>query len=227
MVAVSSGRSDAQVDDLRRDSVGRQRLRRVQRLPQRAAIGDQRHIPSGTPDHGFADIDRPAIRAEGAGDVVEHDMLEDDHRIGILQGRPQHVAGVLDRRRGHDLEAGHMGVPVFQAMGMLGGELPAGAGGDPDDHRHVELTARHVPDGGGVVDDLIERQQAEIDRHDLDDRPHAAERRTDAGADEGRIRTAACRGSGRGRTRPAGPGSRRSSRHNARHPRPSGRRAHP
>ena len=78
-----------------------------------------------------------------------------------------------------------MGVPVFQTMGMLGGELPAGTGGDPDDHRHIELTARHVPDGGGVVDDLIERQQAEIDRHDLDDRPHAAERRTDAGADEG------------------------------------------
>ena len=112
-------------------------------------------------------------------------MLEDDHRIGIFQRRPQHVAGVFERRRSHDLQAGHMGVPVFQTMGMLGGELPAGTGGHPDDHRHIELTARHVPDRGGVVDDLIERQQAEIDRHDLDDRPHAAERRTDTGADEG------------------------------------------
>ena len=32
------------------------------------------------------------------------------------------------------------------------------------------------------------REQAEVDRHDLDDRPHAAERRADAGADEGRFR---------------------------------------
>ena len=30
-------------------------------------------------------------------------------------------------------------------------------------------------------------KQAEIDRHDLDDRPHAAEGRTDPGADKGRF----------------------------------------
>jgi hypothetical protein len=36
-----------------------------------------------------------------------------------------------------------------------------------------ELPARHVPQGGGVVHDLVEREQAEVHRHDLDDRPHA------------------------------------------------------
>ena len=41
---------------------------------------------------------------------------------------------------------------------------------------------------GGVVHDLVERQQAEVDRHDLDDRAHPAERGADAGADEGRLR---------------------------------------
>ena len=71
---------------------------------------------------------------------------------------------------------------------MLRGQLPAGAGGHADDQRDAELSARHVPDRRRVVDDLIERQQAEVDRHHLDDRPHAAERGADAGADERRLR---------------------------------------
>ena len=42
--------------------------------------------------------------------------------------------------------------------------------------------------GGRVVQDLVEREQAEVDGHDLDDRAHPAERGADAGADEGRLR---------------------------------------
>ena len=71
---------------------------------------------------------------------------------------------------------------------MLGRELAAGAGGHADHERHVELTARHVQQRGRGVHDLVERQQAEVDRHDLDDRSHPAERRADAGADEARLR---------------------------------------
>ena len=36
-----------------------------------------------------------------------------------------------------------------------------------------------------VVHNLVQREQAEIDRHDLDYRPHPAERRADARAHEG------------------------------------------
>ena len=35
-----------------------------------------------------------------------------------------------------------------------------------------ELAAGHVQQRGGVVEDLVEREQAEVDGHDLDDRPH-------------------------------------------------------
>ena len=70
---------------------------------------------------------------------------------------------------------------------MLRGELTAGAGGHANHQRNVELAARHVKDGGGVVHDLVERQQAEVDRHDLDDRTHPAHRRADSGADKGRL----------------------------------------
>ena len=37
---------------------------------------------------------------------------------------------------------------------------------------------------GGVVDDLIERQQAEVDGHDFDHRPESEHRRADGRADE-------------------------------------------
>ncbi len=38
-----------------------------------------------------------------------------------------------------------------------------------------------------IVDDLVECQEAEIDRHDLDDRAHPAEGSTDPGTDKGRF----------------------------------------
>ena len=63
---------------------------------------------------------------------------------------------------------------------ILRGELPAGARRHADDQRHAELAARHMTQGRGIVDDLVEREQREIDRHDLDDGPHAAHRRADA-----------------------------------------------
>ncbi len=70
---------------------------------------------------------------------------------------------------------------------MLCRQLAAGAGRHANDDRHRELAARHMADGRRIVDDLVERQEAEIDRHDLDDRAHPAERRADPGADEGRF----------------------------------------
>ena len=81
-----------------------------------------------------------------------------------------------------------MGVPAFQAMRMLSGELPAAAGRHADDQRDTELPARHMAKRRRVVDDLIEGQQAEVDRHDFDDGPQPAQGRADPGTDEGRFR---------------------------------------
>ena len=72
---------------------------------------------------------------------------------------------------------------AFQAVRMLCGKLPPGAGRHADHQRHGELAARHVRDGRGVVDDLVQRQKAEIHCHDLDDRTHTRDRRTNPGTD--------------------------------------------
>jgi hypothetical protein len=45
-----------------------------------------------------------------------------------------------------------------------------------------------VQQGGGIVHDLVEGEQAEVDRLDLDDGAHAAKRGADAGPHERRLR---------------------------------------
>jgi hypothetical protein len=44
-----------------------------------------------------------------------------------------------------------------------------------------------MPHHRGVVHDLVERQQAEVDGHDLDDGTHPTERRADPGSNERRL----------------------------------------
>ena len=70
---------------------------------------------------------------------------------------------------------------------MLRGQLPTGPCGHPNNERHVELPAGHVEQRGGSIHQLIERQQAEVDCHDFDDRTEPSECGTDAGADEPRL----------------------------------------
>lgn len=67
---------------------------------------------------------------------------------------------------------------------MRGPELlPATARG-ADHEGHACLAAEHAVDLRGVVDDLIEREQREVDRHDLHHRAEAEHCRADRGAGE-------------------------------------------
>ena len=79
-------------------------------------------------------------------------------------------------------------VEVLEAVRVLRRELSAGARRHADHERDAHLPAGHVAQRRRVVEDLIEREQAEVHGHDLDDRPHAGDRRADPGADEGRLR---------------------------------------
>lgn len=74
---------------------------------------------------------------------------------------------------------------VYRPARMLGCELPAGAGCHSDHDRDTDLSAGHMSQGCGVIDDLIERQQTDVDGHDFDDRSHAIHGRANASAHEG------------------------------------------
>jgi len=112
-------------------------------------------------------------------------VLGHDDRVGIVERGREHVPGVLDGRGGDDAQPGHVGEPVLEGVGVLGGELAPAAGADHD--RDGEVSARHMQQGSGVVEDLVEGQQAEVAGHDLDDREHAGQGGPDAGPGVGRF----------------------------------------
>ena len=47
-------------------------------------------------------------------------------------------------------------------------QLLAATFGRAQHHRHPRLAAKHIVDLGRVIDHLVDRQQAEVDRHDFD-----------------------------------------------------------
>ena len=60
----------------------------------------------------------------------------------------------------------------------------AGAARRTHHQRHASLAVEHVGNLGGVVDQLVDADQQEVDGHDLADGPQAGHGRADAGADD-------------------------------------------
>ena len=81
-------------------------------------------------------------------------------------------------------QARHVQVQRLEAVRVGRPELVAGALRHADHHRHPHLPAEHVVDRRRVVDDLVHRQQREVDRHQLDHRAQAGHRRADAHPDD-------------------------------------------
>src|SRR5208283_4148788 len=75
--------------------------------------------------------------------------------------------------------------PSFERMRMLRGDAPSAAGRHADNQWDGELPAGHMRNRGGIVDNLVEREKAEVAGHDLDDGPHAHHRRANARANNG------------------------------------------
>src|SRR6266702_2157555 len=65
---------------------------------------------------------------------------------------------------------------------MLGGQLVAGAARHPYHQGHLRLAAEHVADLRRVVDDLVVRDQREVDGHHLHHRAKAEHRGADGAA---------------------------------------------
>ena len=74
----------AQVDDLRIDIFTSERRGCVKRLPQGAAIRDERNVFPRPAHHRLVDVDSTGVRRELADHVVEHDILENQHRVRVL-----------------------------------------------------------------------------------------------------------------------------------------------
>src|SRR5690606_528000 len=61
-------------------------------------------------------------------------------------------------------------VPDLEVLRVGSGQLLASPTREPDDHGHLHFATEHGVDLGRVVHDLVDRHEAEVERHDLDDR---------------------------------------------------------
>lgn len=102
-----------------------------------------------------------------------------DYGVRTFQSQTEHSACVLVRAdRQHD-QPRDVRKKRLPTVGMLCRQLPPDAATHPNHDGDVQLAARHVQERGGVVDDLVEGQQAEIDGHHLHNRAHPGHRRAD------------------------------------------------
>jgi hypothetical protein len=118
---------------------------------------------------------------------VAVEMLDEDHRIVVGDGRQQQAVTIGRIGRHHHLDPGRVAKPGFQEVGMLAAILEAGAGHGADDHRHMGLAAGHEAQLGGMVGDLVHADADEIHQHDFDHRPHADHRGADGGTHEAHL----------------------------------------
>ncbi len=103
---------------------------------------------------------------------------EADHVI-VADGRLEQPLGIVWIRGGDDLQAGHVGEPGLQALGVLGGVAHAGPGRGPVNDRQGGLAAEHVAVLGRLVHDLVHGDAHEVLVHELGYRPRTGDRRPD------------------------------------------------
>ncbi len=186
---------------------------------------DDRDVAPGAADRRLADRHAIGVRRHRALGLVQQLVLEDQHRVRIVDRREQQALGVVRRRRLHDLEARHVREPRFEALAVLRRGAGARAARQPHDHRHARLAAEHEADLRRLVDDLLHRQRDEIRELDLEHRPHAGQRGADRRAGDAQLadrrvdHALAAEARGRGRRR------RRTRRRTRRRPRRTGTRA--
>ena len=119
-----------------------------------------------------------------AGDVVEHQVLDEEHRVVVADGGLQQPVGVARRRRRHDLQAracARTRPRGSASAGRSAARRRRRACGSPSARPPCRRTCSGSWRRGSRP---VHRHQDEVDRHDLDDRAQAEHGRADAGADE-------------------------------------------
>ena len=89
---VEWGSADTQMSTSASDARRRERVGGRERLAQTAAVRDQRNVGTRPPDGGMTDVDGPGVGGQLTFHRVQRTVLEEQHRIGILDRGPQHVA---------------------------------------------------------------------------------------------------------------------------------------
>src|SRR3990172_1544095 len=173
----------AQIDDLCIDSFLGQHVRRAKRRLEHAPVGHDRHVLAGALNVALAERHDVVAVRHLALDAVDGGMLEEDDWIGIADGGLEHALRVVGRAGEGHLQAGDVCEHHLERLRVRRAQL-APATGHAHDERHAPLPSEHVMHLRGVVDDLVHRQEAKVDRHKLGDGALPADRRAHRHADD-------------------------------------------
>ena len=174
------------VDHLDVDALGLEDLRRQHRVPDHVSRRDHGHVVARPLDVALAERDDVVLVGDQATERVQQLVLEEHDGVVVADRRLHQALRVIRGRGHHDLESRDVREPDLEALGVLGGRALAGAAalGHPQDPGHAALAAGHEPDLGRLGGDLIHREAAEVNEHDLGHRAHPDQRRAGRGADD-------------------------------------------
>src|SRR5690554_104468 len=170
----------AQVNDLGLNAVLRQRLRRRGGPFQPLAEGHDRHVVALALDVALADRQHEVRIIGDLRAPLEHGaVLDEQNRVVVTDRRLEHALRVVGRAGHRHVQTGEVREDHLGRVGVCRAELLAAAGRGADHQRNGELTIEHIAHFGGVVDDRVQRQKREVDRHDLRDGSQPGHRRAD------------------------------------------------
>ncbi len=98
---------------------------------------------------------------------VDASRLEEDHRVGIPDGRGQQSLGLIRVGRHHYLQTRNMGKDRLHALRVVFEGTDAASVGSTHHQGHGELAATAVAHTGGVADQLVIRRVSEPGELDL------------------------------------------------------------
>ena len=162
-------------------------LRGGQRLVDHPRDRDDRDVGAGAHDGGLADREHVVGRRLRALHAVEQPVLDEDHRVRVLDGGPQQAVGVGRRRRHDDGQPRDVGQQRLEALRVLAARRAPGAELGPHGQRHLRRAAGHERQLGRLVEQLVEADAEEVEVHQLDHGAHPGHGRTDAEADDRRL----------------------------------------
>ena len=140
-------------------------------------------------DGGLGKRDRVIAFGDVAlGGAVDALRLEEEHRIGVADGREKEALGVVGVGRAHDFEARHVDEERFRRLRVIEPAADAAAHRGADDELGRILTARSIAVLGKLGDDLVVGRKDEVGELDLGNGHQAVERHADGRADDAALR---------------------------------------
>mmetsp|Transcript_104697 Transcript_104697/g.293462 ORF Transcript_104697/g.293462 Transcript_104697/m.293462 type:complete len:373 (-) Transcript_104697:109-1227(-) len=160
-----------EINNLTRNSLASQDFGSFQGEADLFRVRNDGDIGSFSFDFGLANFHDKVLGlflvCHGKGDSVHEFMFQDQDGVGVPNGGLDESLGI---RRGvgrHHLDSRHTSIPGSKALRVLGCCSRTVSIGSPKDNRTGQIAAAHVKLFGGRVDDLINRLQGKIPRHEF------------------------------------------------------------